>query len=580
MNLRTLTALGLGCLVLAACSATNTDGAASAPGTAPLVASSSGPRVTERTVTISLLGTNDLHGRVLALPLLAGYVANVRAARAADGGGVVLVDAGDMFQGTLESNLPEGAPVVDAYNAMGYAAAAIGNHEFDFGPAGPAVTPASPTDDPRGALKAAAARAKFPFLNANTLESSSGRHVDWPNMRAATIVEVAGVKVGIVGITTTETPSTTIRANVVDLAFPSPRDIVVAEASRLRSAGAVLVIVAAHAGGKCQAFTGDATADKCEANSEVFELARALPVGTVDAIVGGHSHAGVAHVVAKTPIIEQYSYGRAFGRIDFTLSGSPLRPTSHVVRAPQDLCPGQDKPDFTKCSPVEYEARPVVRSEPVARAIGPAIDGAKAKRAELVGLTVSASIERSYDAESPLGNLFADLMREATPGADVGFMNGGGLRAELPAGPLAYGALFEAFPFDNRMATTKVTGKGLRDLLTAHLERGAGILSVSGIRIEAACKGPKLEVNVRRSDGRRVKDDETLTLAGSDFLFTGGDEFWGGSKPPEVAIADELMRDAIERTLKKRPQVGPEASYDAKKPRLVLPGKRPIRCGG
>ena len=111
MNLRTLTALGLGCLVLAACSATNTDGAASAPGTAPLVASSSGPRVTERTVTISLLGTNDLHGRVLALPLLAGYVANVRAARAADGGGVVLVDAGDMFQGTLESNLPEGAPV-------------------------------------------------------------------------------------------------------------------------------------------------------------------------------------------------------------------------------------------------------------------------------------------------------------------------------------------------------------------------------------------------------------------------------------------------------------------------------------
>src|SRR5687767_452444 len=85
-------------------------------------------------VTLTILGTNDLHGALERLPLFAGYVANVRAARAADGGGVVLLDAGDMFQGTLESNLAEGAHVVRAYNAIGYTAAAVGNHEFDFGP--------------------------------------------------------------------------------------------------------------------------------------------------------------------------------------------------------------------------------------------------------------------------------------------------------------------------------------------------------------------------------------------------------------------------------------------------------------
>ena len=98
-------------------------------------------------MTLSIVGTNDLHGGILqredrgGLAMLGGYVANLRAARARDGGAVLLIDAGDMFQGTLESNLNEGAVVVAAYNALGYAAAAIGNHEFDFGPVGPAATP-------------------------------------------------------------------------------------------------------------------------------------------------------------------------------------------------------------------------------------------------------------------------------------------------------------------------------------------------------------------------------------------------------------------------------------------------------
>src|SRR5688500_17522499 len=119
-------------------------------------------KVREGSITLSVIGTNDLHGAVDRLPILAGYMANLRAARAADGGEVLMVDGGDMFQGTLASNLTEGAPVVAAYNLIGYDAAAIGNHEFDFGPAGPAVT-AKPGEDPRGALRARALEAKFPL---------------------------------------------------------------------------------------------------------------------------------------------------------------------------------------------------------------------------------------------------------------------------------------------------------------------------------------------------------------------------------------------------------------------------------
>ena len=114
-------------------------------------------------VTISVVATTDLHGRIESLPWLSGHVANLEAARAGQGGAVLLVDSGDMFQGTLESNLGEGAAVVRGYNALGYAAAAIGNHEFDFGPAGPAHVPGDSGADPRGAIKARAREAQFPL---------------------------------------------------------------------------------------------------------------------------------------------------------------------------------------------------------------------------------------------------------------------------------------------------------------------------------------------------------------------------------------------------------------------------------
>src|SRR5262245_38236546 len=95
--------------------------------------------------TLTIIGTNDLHGHVMAegdfggVALLGGYLKIVRAERAADGGGVLLLDGGDEFQGTMESNLNEGHAVVEAFNLLGYDAMAIGNHEFDFGPVGPAI---------------------------------------------------------------------------------------------------------------------------------------------------------------------------------------------------------------------------------------------------------------------------------------------------------------------------------------------------------------------------------------------------------------------------------------------------------
>src|SRR4051794_17964554 len=168
------------------------------------------------TIVISVVATTDLHGAVLprgergGIALLGGYLRNIRAARMRDGGGVLLVDSGDMFQGTLESNLNEGAAVIRAYNGFGYAAAAIGNHEFDFGPTGPDETARNLGEDPRGALKARAAQARFPFLAANTIDEATGKPVSWPNVKPSTIVTVRGVSIGLIGVTTIDTAAQTI----------------------------------------------------------------------------------------------------------------------------------------------------------------------------------------------------------------------------------------------------------------------------------------------------------------------------------------------------------------------------------
>jgi 5'-nucleotidase len=152
------------------------------------------------------------------LPWLAGHVANLRRARARDGA-VLLLDGGDMFQGTLESNLEEGASVVRAYNALGYTAATLGNHEFDYGPAGEGSFARTPDEDQHGALRARAREARFPLLAANIVDAASPNPVAGENVRPTHMVTAAGVRVGLLGVSTESTPRTTLSVNFRGLAM-------------------------------------------------------------------------------------------------------------------------------------------------------------------------------------------------------------------------------------------------------------------------------------------------------------------------------------------------------------------------
>jgi 5'-nucleotidase len=501
----------------------------------------SGGAVVAAEVTLSIVGTNDLHGRLFTdeqgrggLTVLGGYVDNLRAARAADGGAVLVLDAGDTFQGGIESNLSEGLMVVDAYNAIGYTALAVGNHDFDFGaadPRGPVATwlanarKGLGSDDLQGALKAAAARARFPFLAANIVDEATGRPVPWPNVLPAALVTAAGVRVGLVGMMTETGLRQTLAAHAAGLTTTPLAATVAREAARLRERGAELVVLATHAGGWCVETSDPHDLRSCDDGSEIFRLVRELPNGTLQAIVAGHTHGTVAHIVSGVPIISVPSFGVQFGRMDLTFDTALRRVTGVRVHEPQRVC-ARVEPKSGECAvapagvAAQYEGRPVAPSAKVAAAIEPELTRVRALRAEPLGAVAETAIERGTGTESALGNLFADAVRAAVPGAAaaLGYGSGrGGLRADLAAGALTFGAAYDAFPFDNRITRVALTGAQLERVIAAQLpfwiDGRRGLPGLAGIRIAVSCDGAQPRVTVTHTTGAKVQPDEPLVVA-------------------------------------------------------------------
>lgn len=528
---------------------------------------------------LTIVGTNDLHGHIEMLPLLGGYL---KILRKHTGNSLVLVDGGDMFQGTLASNLREGAPIVEAYNRLGYHAATIGNHEFDFGPEGEDATVQRPGQDPRGALKARAAAARFPFLGANVLDTESQGPIAWNNVVPTTLVEVSGISVGIIGVTTFETPYVTLAANFVGLHMAPLAETISARASELRKKGAQVIIVAAHSGGDCSDFSDHSDISSCAPHHEIVQVANELAPAAVDVIVAGHTHRAMAHEINGIAIIESYSRGKAFGRVD--LDVAPDGAVSLVkIHPPRFLC-ADEKATTADCETETYEGTVVTPDVSIEDLAKTAADFAESVRSRKIGIAFASPVLRSRADASALGNLFAELMLDAHPEADVAITNGGSLRADLPSGPLRYGDLFEAMPFDNRFAMVRLRGKTLRKLFESNLQKDSGILSVAGMRVKARCKGKVLQLTMTRSSGKVITDDDLLLLSTSDFIASGGDGLLGteGMELDKVEIDGGLLiRDAMAKLLQENAAKYLSALpglYDPKKPRIQFQGSRPISC--
>ncbi len=478
-------------------------------------------------------------------------------------GTVVVIDAGDLFQGTLVSNTYEGKPVVSFYHHVSLAAAALGNHDFDYGPVGENSIPMTASDDPRGAIKARIAEAQFPFLSVNTVEESTGKIPSW--LKASRVVVRNGVRIGIIGATTPNTVNTTVRANLVGLKFIDVAPAVTADGRRLREKEAVdVVVLAYHGGGGCRdnKRANQDDLSSCEQNSELFELVRAIPAGLVDVVFGGDSHKGVAKRIGGTVVMQTYAKGSQIGWADVSLEGG--RPQAQVAgfmpvcgtvvknEAGFDSCSLNDaKKSSGPVFPATFLGETVTPDLWLQRILKPYLDHVAAIQNAPLGVKTLAPILRSPSPESPLGNMMTDIMLEAVPGADVAITNNGGIRTDLPAGPLVYNHIFEVFPFDNRLAVLKVTGEQLQKAIEAGLVASTMGYVWAGVAFETKdCNVVRVTVGGRSLDPAKV-----YTLVTSDYLASGGGGFDRlGLSASQVTVLWEkkfILRELVVDTLKK-----------------------------
>ncbi|MQA30883.1 MAG: hypothetical protein GEU82_13795, partial [Luteitalea sp.] len=189
------------------------------------------------------------------------------------------------------------------------------------------------------------------------------------------------------------------------------------------------------------------------------------------------------------------------------------------------------------------------------------------------------------EAESPLGNLFADALRGSSPGVDLAITNNriGGLRADLPAGPLTLGRLYDVFPFDNRVVRLSVTGADLTRVVADEINRRRpGTLAISGIHVRAACEGGRIAVELYRATGRRVDGAEQLIVATVDSLAAGA--VFASVRPAGgLVVADEapLLRETIERWLRGRGErVAADQFVDPRHPRWQYADGLRSGCSG
>lgn len=520
-------------------------------------------------VTITVIGTNDVHGDLLpgprkgGLTTFSGYVAAIRAARAEDGA-VLLIDAGDMWQGTLESNLVEGKSVVQAYNAMNYTAVTIGNHEFDFGPVGENSIPANDAEDPRGALKQRAIESDFPVLTANIINSSSGELVEWDNVSPSTMVEAAGLKIGIIGLITKGALQVTATANTVGLDIAPLAEASIREAQKLREDGADIVIVTAHAGSGCTKFDDPYDLSSCRTNAEIMRLAKAVPKGLIDLIVAGHEHEGVAHFVNDIAVTSAFSNTRAFHRVDFSIDRSTGEIVERQIFPPQLNCPAHNR-ETGECEWIEkdptivelpvYEGtvvRPTAELQAIADA---AIAHTEAIKSEPLGVTLETAFLRDNTPESPIARLFTDAILEETD-ADISIHNtSGGIRADLQAGPLTYGDIYQISPFDNQVVILDVSGADLRRIIEAQVPRTGRRAGFSGMQVYVDCIAGDPTVKMVLNDGREIQAEDNIRISTNDFLATLGDGILTPGMPEggyQFEPDGRMNRDLIVSWLKKR----------------------------
>lgn len=488
----------------------------------------------EKDFSLTVLSTNDTHGQPLPYafsgvveiggavynsPVAGGlaarktYVDSVKATQP----NTLIVDAGDVNTGHIVSNLFQAKPDFLGMNLVGYQAMALGNHEFDVS---------------QQSLQERRKDAAFPFLSANIYVKGTGKRL----VDAYTLVKLPDVTVAVIGVTTVDTPTAVLPANVADLEFRDPAAEINAVVREIGNK-ADFVVVVGHLG-----------------LPEDESLAPQLK--GVDLIIGGHSHTYMSgeKVVNGIPIFHAFTGGLFVGRTDVTvvkgkvtsLKSAPVPINLSIEYKEGAAVKGEVKEikgkkyDF----PGGYlEPDPAVAAllQPFADQMTKDLDTVIATATGDFSHTVNGLTAYVRRDDTALANMLVDAMREATSekvgkNVDVFLQNGGGIRAPLPAGSVTKKSIYTVLPFDNTIMTANLTGAQLLEILekkalvTAIANYGDKFTGPDGSFLQVSGMTYSLDLAAKTvSDvmvgGQPLDPAKTYLIATQNFMMTGGDGY-------------------------------------------------------
>ncbi|MEN8006065.1 MAG: bifunctional UDP-sugar hydrolase/5'-nucleotidase [Candidatus Krumholzibacteriota bacterium] len=471
-----------------------------------LAAQAGGDTKDDGLLRVHLMWTNDMHGHIAPEPAkfmnpafppplgggpsAARYIKEVRAKAAAAGEEVLLVDVGDMFQGTPIGNKTKGEAVIKYYNAIGYEFAVPGNHDFDMG---------------RDNAERLAKMSEFPWICANLIEKDTGDHVEW--VRPTLMLEYQGIKIGVVGIITPGTAAMSFPQNIEGLEFREMPGTIAKFRDQLKDEGADIVFLAIHEGlpyDPQEGWKKIAGATETETDQEqqgtygsahsyggmnLMELVHEVP--GIDIAVGGHTHRGYNEPwidpVNHTMCFESYGNGSSIGHAVLLID----RETKTLVGYEGAHDRG------TLITLFEDEIWP---DPEIAEVIRPYHEQAEAEMRKVIGSS-AITLGRGGPGSNLIGVMVTDAMCEYF-NADFSFQNLGGLRADLGQGDLTTRDIFTVLPFGNELVEVRMDGRMVRRVIERKLAGTSGGLMLGGV---------KMEFDTGRPDYDRIV---TLEIAG------------------------------------------------------------------
>ena len=478
-------------------------------------------------VEVQLLALNDFHGNLEPPSGSSGRIDGAEAggaeflatqlrllAEEVQRPDTITVAAGDLIGASpLLSAAFHDEPTVEALGLAGLDLASVGNHEFDEGadellrmqnggchPQDGCADPARPYDG-----------AAFQYLSANAFVTATGE----PLLPPYAVREVQGVRIGFIGMTLEGTPDIVTQSGIAGLGFRDEAETANRYAAELQEQGVQAIVVLLHEGG-CPG--GGGINDCVNVTGPIVDIVPRFS-DAIDVVVSGHTHQAYNCVLDGRVVTSASSFGRLVTDIDLRIdpaTGDVIDARARNIVVTRDVAPD--------AAQKELIGRYRTLLGPVAT--------------EEVGET-SAAITRAGAAsgETPLGNLIADAQLRATDdeqGAVAAFMNPGGVRADLDAGPVTYEEAFTVQPFGNYLTTLDLSGAQLDCLLEQQfvtertLQPSATVRYIvrpAGTPGTAAdpCAGTKVEQIA--IGGVPVEPAATYRITVNSFLADGGDGF-------------------------------------------------------